>query len=111
MVSALDPSFRSQELSFIVLQIAANVDFAARAERRTWLEKVLGRQPEGFVGFLAAAHQRAGSHAERNSLWLHNSLRGAAGLGLAVLVADLSDGPARLLGGVRDAVACCARAR
>ncbi len=89
VVSALDPSFRSQELSFIVLQIAANVDFAARAERRTWLEKVLGRQPEGFVGFLAAAHQRAGSHAERNSLWLHNSLRGAAGLGLAVLVADL----------------------
>jgi len=89
VVSALDPSFRSQELSFIVLQIAANVEFAARAERRTWVEKVLGRQPEGFVGFLAAAHQRAGSHAERNSLWLHNSLRGAAGLGLAVLVADL----------------------
>jgi uncharacterized membrane protein YccC len=89
VVSALDPSFRSQELSFIVLQISANVDFAARAERRTWLEKVLGRQPEGFVGFLTAAHERAGSHAERDSVWLHNSLRGAAGLGLAVLVADL----------------------
>ncbi|MFL5865375.1 MAG: FUSC family protein [Solirubrobacteraceae bacterium] len=88
VVSALDPSFRSQELSFIVLQIAANVDFAARAERRTWLEKVLGRQPEGFVGFLTAAQQRAGSHAARHSLSLHNSLRGAAGLGLAVLVAD-----------------------
>ena len=89
VVTALDPSFRSQELSFIVMQIAANVDFAARAERRTWLDKVLGRQPEGFVGLLTAAHQRAGSHAERGSLWLHNSLRGAAGLGLAVLVADL----------------------
>ncbi|MGZ4313800.1 MAG: FUSC family protein, partial [Solirubrobacteraceae bacterium] len=89
VVTALDPSFRSQELSFIVLQIAANVDFAARAERRTWLEKVLGRQPEGFVGFLTAAQQRAGSHAERHSVWLQNSLRGAVGLGLAVLVADL----------------------
>lgn len=89
VVSALDPSFRSQELSFIVLQIAANVDYAARAERRTWLEKLLGRQPPGFVGFLTAAQQRAGSHAERHSVWLHNSLRGAAGLGLAVLVADL----------------------
>jgi uncharacterized membrane protein YccC len=89
VVTALDPSFRSQELSFVVLQMAANVDFAARAEQRTWLEKALGRQPEGFVGFLTAAQQRAGSHAERNSLWLHNSLRGAAGLGLAVFVADL----------------------
>jgi uncharacterized membrane protein YccC len=39
--------------------------------------------------FLAAVQYRAGSHAVRNSLWLHNSLRGAAGLGLAVLVADL----------------------
>jgi hypothetical protein len=89
VVSALDPSFRSQELSFIVLQIAANVDYAARAERRTWLGKVLGRQPTGFVGFLTAASQRAGSHTARDSVWLHNSLRGAAGLGLAVLVADL----------------------
>jgi uncharacterized membrane protein YccC len=89
VVSSLDPSFRSQELSFIVLQIAANVDYAARAERRTWLQKVLGRQPIGFVGFLSAASQRATSHTARDSVWLHNSLRGAAGLGLAVLIADL----------------------
>jgi uncharacterized membrane protein YccC len=89
VVTALDPSFRSQELSFIVLQIAANVDYAARAERRTWLQKVLGHQPTGFVGFLSAAQQRAGSHAARDSVWLHNSLRGGIGLGLAVLVADL----------------------
>ncbi|MGH2895784.1 MAG: FUSC family protein, partial [Solirubrobacteraceae bacterium] len=89
VVTALDPTFRSQELSFIVLQIAANVDYAARAERRPWLEKVLGRQPTGFVGFLSAAQQRAGSHTARDSVWLHNSLRGAIGLGLAVLVADL----------------------
>jgi hypothetical protein len=89
VVTALDPSFRSQELSFIVLQIAANVDYAARAERRTWLQKVLGRQPSGFVGFLSAASQRATSHTARDSVWLHNSIRGAVGLGLAVLVADL----------------------
>ncbi len=89
VVSALDPSFRSQELSFIVLQIASNVDYAARAERRTWLEKVLGRQPAGFVGFLSAASQRATSHTARDSVWLHNSIRGAVGLGLAVLIADL----------------------
>jgi len=89
VVTALDPSFRSQELSFIVLQIAANVDYAARAERRSWLEKVLGRQPTGFVGFLTAASERARTHTARDSVWLHNSVRGALGLGLAVLIADL----------------------
>ncbi len=89
VVTALDPSFRSQELSFVVLQIAANVDYAARAERRSWLDKVLGRQPAGFVGFLTAAQERAESHTARDSVWLHNSIRGAVGLGLAILVADL----------------------
>ena len=39
---------------------------------------------------MAAAQERAGAHVQRHSIWLHNSLRGAAGLALAVLVADLS---------------------
>jgi uncharacterized membrane protein YccC len=90
VVSALDPGFRALELSFVVEQVAANVAFAAEAERRNWLQRLLGRQPAGFPGTLAAAQQRAGSHAERHSVWLQNSLRGAVGLGLAVLVADLT---------------------
>jgi uncharacterized membrane protein YccC len=90
VVSALDPSFRAQELSWVVSQVALNTDFAAAADRRSWLERLLGRQPAGLRGPFAAATERAGAHVERNSLWLHNSLRGAAALGLAVLVADLS---------------------
>lgn len=90
MVSALDPSFRAQELSYVVSQVALNTDFAAAAERRSWVDRLLGRQPEGLRGPLAAASERAGAHVERHSLWLHNSLRGAAALALAVLVADLS---------------------
>jgi hypothetical protein len=90
VVSALDPSFRALELSFVAEQVAGNVAFAAEAERRTWLQRLLGRQPAGFTGVLTAAQQRAGSHAQRSSLWLQNSLRGGVGLGLAVLVADLS---------------------
>jgi hypothetical protein len=89
VVSALDPSFRALELSFVVEQVATNVAFAAQAERRTWSERLLGRQPTGFTRVLAAAQQRAGSHAERHSVWLQNSLRGGVGLGLAVLIADL----------------------
>jgi hypothetical protein len=89
-VSALDPSFRAQELSFVALQIASNVDLAAAAERRSWLDQVLGRPPAGLAGPLAAAQERAGSHVRRVSVWLQNSVRGAAGLGVAVAVASLS---------------------
>ena len=89
-ISSLDPSFRAQELSFVVSQIARNVDLAAAAERRSWLERLFGRQPPGLAGTFSAAQERAAAHVERHSVWLHNSVRGAAGLGLAVLVAKLT---------------------
>jgi hypothetical protein len=73
-----------------VWQIATNIDFAAAAERRSWLDQLLGRQPAGLPGPLAAAQERAGSHVERHSVWLQNSIRGAVGLGVAVLIANLS---------------------
>ena len=41
-------------------------------------------------GTLAAARERITSYLEPHSVWLHNSLRGAAGLGLAVLAARLT---------------------
>ncbi|WP_225845739.1 FUSC family protein [Streptomyces sp. HPF1205] len=89
-LSSLDVSFRAQELSFAVMQIAANVDLFAAAERRGWLDRLLGREPGGLAGPLASARERAAAHLEPHSVWLHNSVRGAAGLGLAVLIADLT---------------------
>jgi uncharacterized membrane protein YccC len=89
-ISSLDPSFRAQELSFVIAQIAANVDRAAAADRRSWLARLLGRATAASGGALSSAQDRAAAHAERHSVWLHNSLRGAAGLGLAVLVAQLT---------------------
>jgi uncharacterized membrane protein YccC len=90
VISSLDPGFRAQELSFVVSQIATNIDFAAAAERRTWMQRLLGRQPAGLAPTRSAAQERAGAHAERHSVWLQNSVRGAVGLGLAVLVAKLT---------------------
>jgi fusaric acid resistance family protein len=90
VISSLDPGFRAQELSFVVWQIAMNIDLTAAAERRSWLDQLLGRQPAGVAGPLSAAHERAGSHVERHSVWLQNSIRGAVGLGIAVLIANLS---------------------
>jgi uncharacterized membrane protein YccC len=87
-VTSLDPSFRAQELGFAVTSIAGNIDLAAAAERRSWLARLLGRQPEGIAGTFSAAQQRATAHVDRNSVWLHNSVRGAVGLALAVVVAN-----------------------
>jgi len=89
-ITSLDPSFRAQELSFAVSLIARSIDLTAAAERRSWPDQLLGRQPEGMSGTLTAAQERAAAHVERHSVWLHNSVRGAAGLGIAVLVANLS---------------------
>jgi uncharacterized membrane protein YccC len=84
------PRLPAQELSFVVSQIATNIDWAAAAERRSWLDQLLGRQPEGLAGPVSAAQERAGAHVEQHSVWLQNSIRGAIGLGLAVLIANLT---------------------
>jgi uncharacterized membrane protein YccC len=90
IVSSLDPSFRAQELAFAVGQVAANVQRTVLAERRSWLDRVLGRQPDGLPGAFAAARERAAAHLERHSVWLQNSVRGAVALGAAIFVANLT---------------------
>jgi uncharacterized membrane protein YccC len=90
VITSLDPAFRAEELSYAVSLIARNVELTAAAERRTWRERWLGRQPEGVPGTLSAARERITSYLEPHSVWLHNSLRGGAGLGLAVLAARLT---------------------
>ena len=89
-ITSLDPAFRAEELSYAVSLIARNAGLTAAAERRSWWERWLGRQPEGVPGTLSAARERITSYLEPHSVWLHNSLRGAAGLGLAVLAARLT---------------------
>jgi len=88
-IAALDLSFRAQEVGFAVLQIAGNVSLAAAAERRSWPDRLLGREPGALSNPMAAARERARTHLEKGSVWLHNSLRGAVGLGIAVTLAQL----------------------
>jgi uncharacterized membrane protein YccC len=89
-LSVLDLSFRAQELGFATLQIAGNVELAAEAERRSWFDRLLGREPGAVRQPLASARERAMAHMEWHSVWLHNSLRGAVGLGIAVTLAELT---------------------
>ena len=88
LITSLDPSFRAQELGFAVSSIGHDIDLTAAAERRNWLAQLLGREPTGLSRTLAAAEQSASAHIDRNSIALHNSVRGAVGLGLAVFVAN-----------------------
>jgi len=90
VITSLDPAFRAEELSHAVSLIARTVELTAAAERRSWRDRWLGRQPEGVPGTWSAARERITSYLEPHSVWLHNSLRGAAGLGLAVLAARLT---------------------
>ncbi|NUR63510.1 MAG: FUSC family protein [Catenulispora sp.] len=87
-ISTLDVSFRAMELSFAALQIAANVELAAAAWQRSWPSRLLGREPGALRRPLASARERAAAHLGWGSVWLHNSLRGAIGLAIAVLAAD-----------------------
>ncbi|MBS2533681.1 FUSC family protein [Catenulispora sp. NF23] len=89
-ISTLDFSFRALELGFAVVQIAENVSLAAQAFQRSWPDRLLGREPGALTKPLTSARERAGAHLGWNSVWLHNSLRGAVGLAIAILLADLT---------------------
>jgi uncharacterized membrane protein YccC len=91
LVSSLQPSFRSQEISFIVGAIAQNIQLGVAARQRSWSQRLLGRQPGEQSSAWFSIRQRAGAHLEPHSVWLHNSLRGGVALALAVLVAELSN--------------------
>ena len=89
-VTDLGPSFRAQELSFVTSAIVANIQQTVAALERPWWQQLLGRQPAGAGGALSSVQERASAHVEPHSVWLHNSVRGAIALGLAVLVSDLT---------------------
>ena len=89
-VTSLDPTFRAQELSYAVRQVATKVEFATLAEQRTIVDRFLGRQPTGLPSTLSTASELAAAHVQRHSVWLHNSIRAAVGLSLATLITTQS---------------------
>ncbi|MGO4534941.1 FUSC family protein [Leifsonia sp. 2MCAF36] len=90
LVTTLDPGFRAQELAYAVSTVGTTISLTARAERRTWWQRMLGRQPGGLSGPVAAAAERASGYVGWSSVWLRNSIRGAIALGLAVLLANVT---------------------
>ena len=104
VVSALDPSFRAQELAYVTDQIA--VERRVRRCRRHAAPGCSGCSDASRPASpdrSRSARERALAHAEPSSSWLHNSLRGATGPRAGGARRRPDVGPARLLGRVRDA--------
>lgn len=90
-VGNLMPSFRAQELATSVTAIGTSVDLIVANLKRTTWQLLLGRnRPQAAGSSIVVARQGAAAHAEVHSVWLHNSLRGAAALAIGVLVVELS---------------------
>lgn len=89
-VAKVEASFRSQELAFAALHIADNVLLASLAESRSWFEQVLGEAHGALITPAASARERAAAHFRWRSVWLHNSLRGALALGIAVTLVNIT---------------------
>jgi uncharacterized membrane protein YccC len=96
-LSSLEPSFRAQEMTFAISAIAETIELTVSARRRTWWQQLVGSvpgravsSPSSLLPSRSSAQEWAGAQAERHSVWLHNSVRGATALGLAVLVAGVT---------------------
>jgi uncharacterized membrane protein YccC len=86
----LDVPTWSHQIGYATSLVGETVAAIAAADARPLLARLAGRRPETpLVGTLSAVERRAAGHLARHSVWLHNSLRGAAGLAAAVLIAEV----------------------
>ncbi len=81
----------AHEVAYTTGLVGTTVAESAAADARPLLDRLLGREWSGkAVGPITAAERIAAGHSTVRSVWLQNSARGAVGLALAVLVADVT---------------------
>jgi uncharacterized membrane protein YccC len=87
LMTFLGESFRTDNIAETIEKLGGDVLALVEARHRTWWQHALGLDAQGSDSRLDAARRRIRSHLARHSVWLHNSARGALGLGVSVLVA------------------------
>ncbi len=79
------------ELYYTTRLAGQTVAVSAASDARPLVDRLLGRQiPSTAIGPLSAARRIALGHITRRSVWFQNSIRGALGLSIAVLLAEIS---------------------
>lgn len=80
------------ELAYTTHLAGETVAVSAAADARPMFDRLLGRHaPETVDGAVVAAQRILTGHATRQSVWFQNSIRGAIGLSLAVLLVQVTD--------------------
>lgn len=87
LMTFLDQSFRADAVADAVENLGQDAVQLVAARGRAWWQQLLGLEASGSDSRLRAAQRRLRSHLNLHSVWLHNSARGALGLGISVLVA------------------------
>jgi uncharacterized membrane protein YccC len=89
LVSALEPAFRIRAISYAARQVARYALLASGATLELDAEPVARRDAVGRPARAALeATELAVEHASARSVWFRNSVRGAAGLAVAVFIAQ-----------------------
>jgi uncharacterized membrane protein YccC len=84
---ALEPTFRIRAVTYSARQVAGYVLLATGADAPELGEDDLAK-PTSAHAALEATEQLAVEHASLRSVWFQNSVRGAAGLAIAVYIAQ-----------------------
>ncbi|SEO57726.1 Fusaric acid resistance protein-like [Actinacidiphila rubida] len=90
LAGALASGFRAERRGSLAASIASDVRLAVLARQRSWWQRVRGSRPVQAQSDLSSARDRLVGHLDWHSVWLHNSLRGAAALSAAVVLAQLT---------------------
>lgn len=86
------PAAVAHELAYTTYLAGHTVAVAAAADARPLIDRLVGRRAPGAVdGPLVAARRIAAGHITRRSVWFQNSVRGALGLSVAVLIAEVTE--------------------
>jgi uncharacterized membrane protein YccC len=86
------PLYAAHELGYAVALVGGTVAAISAADARTWWQRLVGRRvTEDELGVIAVARRSALTQLDRHGVWLQNSVRGAVGLALAVLLSRVVD--------------------
>ena len=86
-LEALDPPFRIRVVTYSARQVAVYALHAV-GDDAPEADDADAARPRDTFGALLATEQIAAEHASMRSVWFQNAVRGAAGLGLAVYIAQ-----------------------